>query len=135
MKACNLCFYLSDHGFGHIARNLPIIAEVVRRTEGLVYLVCGAKHLDFARANLQERLTLEQLTRVRYRAERTDVGLILQPGTLLVDAPALTRACEDYLFCLPERAAEEAGWLKAHNIAVGEKPVLYMLLSIFRFWS
>ena len=117
MKACNLCFYLSDHGFGHIARNLPIIAEAVLRTEDLVYLVCGAKHLDFARANLQELLTPEQLARVCYRAEHTDVGLILQPGTLLVDAAALTKACKDYLSRLPERAAEEAGWLKAHNIA------------------
>lgn len=117
MKTCNLCFYLSDHGFGHIARNLPIIAEAVRRTEGLVYLVCGAKHLDFARANLQELLTPEQLARVRYRAEHTDVGLILQPGTLLVDAPTLTRACEDYLSCLPEWLAREASWLKAHDIA------------------
>lgn len=117
MKACNLCFYLSDHGFGHIARNLPIIAEAVRRTEDLVYLVCGAKHLDFARANLQELLTPEQLARVCYRTEHTDIGLILQPGTLLVDAPALTRACEDYLSCLPERSAREASWLKAHDIA------------------
>ena len=117
MKACNLCFYLSDHGFGHIARNLPIIAEAVRQTEGLVYLVCGAKHLDFARANLQEMLAPEQLVRVRYRTEHTDIGLLLQPGTLLVDVPALTKACGDYLACLPERAAQEAAWLKAHDIA------------------
>ena len=31
MQTCNLCFYLSDHGFGHIARNLSIIAEAARR--------------------------------------------------------------------------------------------------------
>ena len=117
MKGYNLCFYLSDHGFGHIARNLPIIAEAVRRTEGLVYLVCGAKHLDFAKANLEELLTPDQLARVCYRTEHTDIGLILQPGTLLVDVPALTKACEDYLSRLPECAAKEAGWLKVHNIA------------------
>lgn len=116
MKACNLCFYLSDHGFGHIARNLPIIAETARRTTGLLYLVCGAKHLDFARANLQELLTPEQLDRIRYRAEHTDIGLILQSGTLLVDAPALTRACQTYLDQLPQRAAQEADWLRQHQI-------------------
>ena len=116
MQTCNLCFYLSDHGFGHIARNLPIIAEAVRRTEGLVYLVCGAKHLDFARANLQELLTPEQLARVRYRAEHTDIGLILQPGTLLVDVPSLTKACQTYLDQLPQRAAQEADWLRQHQI-------------------
>lgn len=57
MQTCNLCFYLSDHGFGHIARNLPIIAEAARRTSGLLYLVCGARHLAFAKENLREMLS------------------------------------------------------------------------------
>ena len=116
MNTDNLCFYLSDHGFGHISRNLPIIAEAARRTDGLLYLVCGARHLDFAKANLQEMLSPHQLARIRYRAEHTDVGLILQPGTLLVDVPALTKACQEYLDCLPERAAQEAKWLRQHQI-------------------
>lgn len=36
MQAKNLCFYLSDHGFGHIARNIPLIAEAVRGIDGYV---------------------------------------------------------------------------------------------------
>ena len=52
MQAKNLCFYLSDHGFGHIARNIPLIAEAVRRIDGYVYVVCGERHLEFAKANL-----------------------------------------------------------------------------------
>ena len=116
MKASNLCFYLSDHGFGHISRNLPIIAEAARRTDGLLYLVCGARHLDFTKANLQKMLSPHQLASIRYRTEHTDVGLILQSGTLLVDVPALTQACQAYLDQLPQRAAEEADWLRRHQI-------------------
>ena len=85
MQAKNLCFYLSDHGFGHIARNIPLIAEAVRRIDAYVYVVCGKRHLEFAKANLLELLTPEQFSRIRYRAEHTDIGLILQQGTLLVD--------------------------------------------------
>jgi len=116
MSEQNLCFYLSDHGFGHIARNIPLIAEAVRRTSGFVYVVCGERHLEFAKANLQEMLTIEQFSRVLYHAEHTDVGLILQPGTLLVDTEALTTACEQYLAELPERAKQEAEWLHRHEI-------------------
>lgn len=64
MQAKNLCFYLSDHGFGHIARNIPLIAEAVRRTNGFVYVVCGKRHLEFAKANLLEILTPEQSSRI-----------------------------------------------------------------------
>ena len=74
MQAKNLCFYLSDHGFGHIARNIPLIAEAVRRISGYVYVVCGKRHLEFAKANLLETLTPEQFSRIRYRAEHTDIG-------------------------------------------------------------
>ena len=116
MQTCNLCFYLSDHGFGHIARNLPIIAEAARRTSGLLYLVCGARHLAFARENLREMLSPDQLDRIRYWEEHTDIGLILQPGTLLVDVPSLTKACQTYLDQLPQRAAQEADWLRQHQI-------------------
>lgn len=117
MQAKNLCFYLSDHGFGHIARNLPLIVEAVCRTSGYVYVICGMRHLEFARATLQEMLATEQLSRIRYRTEHTDIGLILQPGTLLVDEVKLTNACEHYLSELPERAKQEAEWLRQHEIA------------------
>lgn len=117
MQAKNLCFYLSDHGFGHIARNIPLIAEAVRRIDGYVYAVCGERHLEFAKANLLELLTPEQSSRIRYRAEHTDIGLILQQGTLLVDTAALTDACAQYLAELPERAKREADWLRQHDVA------------------
>lgn len=117
MQAKNLCFYLSDHGFGHIARNIPLIAEAARRIDGHVYVVCGKRHLEFAKANLLEILTPEQFFRIRYRAEHTDIGLILQQGTLLVDTAALTDACAQYLANLPKRAKREAEWLHQQEIA------------------
>lgn len=62
-------------------------------------------------------LTPEQSSRIRYRAEHTDIGLILQQGTLLVDTAALTDACAQYLAELPERAKREADWLRQHDVA------------------
>lgn len=116
MSEQNLCFYLSDHGFGHIARNIPLIAETVRRTSGFIYVVCGERHLEFAKATLLEMLTPEQFLRVQYRVKHTDIGLILHPGTLLVDTAVLTSACKHYLTELPEQAKQEAEWLHRHEI-------------------
>lgn len=117
MNGKNFCFYLLDHGFGHISRNIPLIAGTVRRTSGFVYVVCGERHLEFAKANLQEMLTVEQLSRILYRVEHTDVGLILQSGTLFVDTETLTAVCEQYQAKLPERAKQEAKWLHRHEIS------------------
>ena len=101
-------FYVSDHGFGHVARNIPIAAQLVRSTPHEAWIVCGGRQTSFARANLSGMLTQEELSRVHFRTAQMDVGLIVRPGTLLVDAPALESACAAYLGDLPGRAREEA---------------------------
>ena len=80
-----ICFYLSDHGFGHVARNIPIIVSVVKNYDTFVYVVCGERHIEFAKRNLETMLTAEQYKRVAFRADHTDVGLICKDGTLDVD--------------------------------------------------
>jgi len=111
-----ICFYLSDHGFGHIARNIPIIVSAVRNNDACVYVVCGERHIEFAKQNLEMMLTAEEYQRISFRSEHTDIGLICKPGTLLVDTEKLTQACTDYLEELPQRAAQEAEWLKENKI-------------------
>ena len=104
-------FYVSDHGFGHVARNIPIAAQLVRSTPHEVWMVCGERQTVFACANLRKMLTREELSRVHFRKGKMDVGLIVRPGTLLVDVWALGDACKAYLDELPGRAAAEAEWL------------------------
>lgn len=113
----NYCFYLSDHGFGHIARNISIICSVVHKTEGMVYVVCGKKQIDFAKDNLQGLLSSSDFSRIRFRAsQKMDIGLILKEGTLLVDVKTLEKQCVQYLKELPGRAEYEANWLKKNRI-------------------
>lgn len=107
-----ICFYLSDHGFGHIARNLPIVCRLLERADAHVFLVCGAAHLRFAEQNLTQ---VEQ-GRVTLRPLHTDVGWILREGTLLVDAPLLEAAATAFLRELPERARSEARWLRDNRM-------------------
>ena len=111
-----VCFYLSDHGFGHIARNIPNIVSVVKNDDTLVYVVCGERHIEFAKQNLEMMLTAEEYQRISFRSEHTDVGLICKTGTLLVDTKKLTQACTEYLSELPQKAAQEAEWLTENRI-------------------
>ena len=63
MKTKHICFYLSDHGFGHIARNLPIIYRLLEHPEVRLTVVCGERHNTFAK----DTLSPEQLARDKMR--------------------------------------------------------------------
>lgn len=112
----NICFYLSDHGFGHIARNIPMIVSVIKNYDACIYVVCGERHIEFAKQNLEMMLTAEEYERISFRSEHTDIGLICKEGTLLVDTDKLTQACTEYLAQLPQRAETEAKWLTENKI-------------------
>ncbi len=112
----HICFFLSDHGFGHIARSIPIIVSVVRNYDTYVYVVCGERHIEFAKKNLEMMLTAEQYKRIGFRAEHTDIGLVCKDGTLDVDTDALTKTVSDYLWELPYKAKKYANWLKENRI-------------------
>lgn len=46
----NIAFYLSDHGFGHAARNIPIIHELLNPVDIEALL----KSLDYKRDNFKK---------------------------------------------------------------------------------
>lgn len=107
---------MSDHGFGHIARNFSVIVSLIERYDVLVYAVCGEKHIDFAKQYLSSVLTAEQYGRVIFRTGKMDIGLILLEGTLLVDRERLANACEKYLDGIPLKAEKERLWLLDNKI-------------------
>lgn len=91
----NICFFLSDHGFGHIMRNLPVIREVIERGNKVVF-VCGKRHIAIA----EEYLSVESgIAREDYISivNHTDVGLVVKPGTLLLDKGLTRDEVADYV--------------------------------------
>lgn len=107
-----ICFYLSDHGFGHIARNIPIMKALLKRQEIQLFVVCGKNHINFAKENLTE----EECNRVTLRVMHTDIGLLLKANTLLVDPEVLERETSQFLSICKERSKEEASWLTMEGI-------------------
>ena len=117
----HVCFYVSDHGFGHITRNLSIILELLKEDDVKISLVCGERQLDFVRNYLPETLN----KRINFRTMQTDVGLVLQEGTLHIDKVRLKLQTEKYLKTCPIKSEEEADWLIHNevNVAVCDMPI------------
>ena len=44
-----ICFVLSSHGFGHMARNLPIIQALLSKEKIELLIICAEKQIAWAK--------------------------------------------------------------------------------------
>ena len=44
-----IAFFVSDHGFGHMMRTLPVMAELLKKEDTRIMMVCGAKQNERAK--------------------------------------------------------------------------------------
>ncbi len=93
-------FVLSDHGFGHAARNIPIISQLLSTGNHEVSVCSSVPELFFT-----EKLGIGT---VRFLTGKTDVGLV-QRNSLDADYPATVLALESFW---KEAATTVAGWLR-----------------------
>ena len=50
----NIAFYISDHGFGHIMRNISVISYILENTENRIILVSGNAHIAAAKKYIEK---------------------------------------------------------------------------------
>ena len=80
----NIVFYISDHGFGHMARNIPLIRSALFKDADVrIYIKSGEKQIAFAR-NAMEKIGETERERLHFIVQPMDAGLKLIPGTLLI---------------------------------------------------
>ena len=107
-----ICFVLSSHGFGHMARNLPLIQSLALSENIQLLVICAKPQIDWAKANL----STQQLAKIDFIVETTDVGLIVHENSLEVDVTQLNAACSAYLELLPILSYKYAKILKKYGI-------------------
>lgn len=102
-------FYLSDHGFGHAARNIPIIRELLAIDETLKIIVkTGTAQGEFIESNFLGE------SRLRVIKESMDVGLVLKPMSFELDVLALEERLQQYIQSWEQRIEREVEFL-AHQ--------------------
>ena len=99
----NIAFYISDHGFGHIMRNISVIAYILEHTENRIVLVSGNAHIAAAKEYIEKYTNAEKLNERFITIEQnTDIGFALQSGTLLVDWTETERKVREYIGEFPK---------------------------------
>lgn len=104
----SIIFYLSDHGFGHASRNIPIIKSLLSSNESLNVIVkTGFFQGKFIESNFLGESRLSVIK------ESMDVGLVLKPMSFEIDAPRLESRVWEYVQSWDERITKEIEFLSS----------------------
>ena len=110
-------FYISDHGFGHAARNIPIMKELLEVDQAVNIIVkTGIAQGEFIESNFLGECRLSVIK------ESMDVGLVLKPMSFELDVPALEERVKQYIEGWEQRIEREVQFLthKQPNLIVSD---------------
>lgn len=111
-QSLTLAIYISDHGFGHASRNIPIIRYILEANNDIKIIIKTGKFQgEFIR-----NLIGDFNGRVTYYFQSMDIGLILKEGTLEIDKAKLTKKIKEYIDSFEEKINKENEFLKNKNV-------------------
>ena len=112
IKEKTIAFFISDHGFGHASRNIPIIRYILEANKDIrVIIKTGKNQGEFIRS-----LVGDFSGRVTYFYDFMDVGLILQENSLDIDTEKLTEKVEEYIQSFDGKVFKEIEFLYYYNV-------------------
>lgn len=101
-----IILYLSDHGFGHAARNIPIMKELLAVDQAVNIIVkTGIAQGEFIESNFLGESRLSVIK------ESMDVGLVLKPMSFELDVPALEERVKQSIESWKQRIEREVQFL------------------------
>ena len=120
-------FYISNHGFGHIMREIPVMAQLLKCGMQVI-CICGAKQLNAAVSYMKDRHIIVDKEdneggacadngRFICIEADTDFGTPVLPGTLRIDAHALKCGVTDYEASFERRIGEALELFKMYDTA------------------
>ncbi|QJC53336.1 hypothetical protein HGI30_18310 [Paenibacillus albicereus] len=118
--AISIAYYVSDYGYGHAARSVAVIRELLRQADEagrpLQLHLASGRALPFLERSLTEGFAAAARIggcghRLLTRRIDSDPGYALRPGSLQADPLRQRAAALAYLEALPLRIRREAAWL------------------------
>jgi len=105
-----LAYYISDYGFGHAARSVALIRQLLKMKKDVRVIICHSFALHFLRESLKGE------KRVMFRTLETDIGYMLQTDSIEPDVEKLTRQYEKYIKKWNFLIEQERIFLQENNV-------------------
>lgn len=74
----NICFYISDYGYGHASRDIAIVRGLVAKLRNIKIYVKTGKPYNFVKQSLKQ-------VNVKVISQENDIGIILKKNSVVVD--------------------------------------------------
>lgn len=109
-----IAFYISDHGFGHASRNIPIIRYILEEYKDIKVIIKTGK----AQGEFIKSIINETDYRVEYYFDYMDIGLVLKENSLDIDKVRLEAEVKKYIKTFNNRINIENKFLKSKNVDI-----------------
>lgn len=110
MKNCEIAYYISSHGFGHLTRSLALIEGILKTTDYKMYICTGKAQVEFAQIYLRD-----YSDRLEYSQYKVDVGIVNKKNSLEVDVEETNRVVYNMLESYKTASSQEAEKLLQMN--------------------
>ena len=106
-----ICYYVSDHGWGHAARSVAIIRKLLATRDGVEVIVKADYALGFMQSSLKSE-------RVKFDRCNNDFGFVLAEGSLKVDAEKTEELLVEWLSGWDAFIEKEKRFCREHDVAL-----------------
>lgn len=120
----HIAFYITNHGYGHASRNVPIIERILNENkEAIVYIKTDFERILFFKRNL-----VNYENQIVYFSSCCDVGLPLHEQTLEVDVEQLQEKIINELQEWPSYIKKELLFLQQQKVDIVISDVIPWIL-------
>ncbi|WP_051157501.1 hypothetical protein [Anoxybacillus ayderensis] len=105
-----IAYYISDYGFGHAARSVALIRQLLKMEEDVRVIICHSFALDFLRESLKGE------NRVTFRTIETDIGYVLKKDSIEPDIEELNVEYKKYVQKWNFLIEQERAFLETNNV-------------------
>jgi UDP:flavonoid glycosyltransferase YjiC (YdhE family) len=104
-----ICYYISDHGWGHATRSVAIIRELLSQDEDIQIIVKADYALKFIERSVKDK-------RVEFDRCRKDFGYASKEGSLQVDKERTNELLRTWLTTWDRFIGKEKHFCKEHDV-------------------
>lgn len=106
-----VAYYISDYGYGHAARSIGVIREILNQDKDIKVIICASFALEFLRQSLPE-------DKVSFREIKTDVGYYLNAQSIKPNIEKIDSEYNIFVRDWKDKVHQEYLFLKNNYIAL-----------------
>ena len=105
----NICFYISDYGYGHASRDIAIIRKIINENKDVKIFVKTDTPFHFVRQSLLQK-------NVEVIHTKNDIGVAFMENSVIVDREKTKKMLKEWLNSWDEYIQNEKRFCENHNI-------------------